>query len=190
MKHKRIFSMLKAAVSSAALVVIASSSVAATADKSEMSYNYIEGALEYSDTDDNSADVERLTVSYGVTSEYNVLADYSKGEDIDSTVDFDEVSLGAGYHKEVAHNTDLTANAKLVYQDFDVGSSDTRLAAGLGVRHQLMDDIQVNANLDYNDGATFRVGARYYLIDALSAGFNFSASSGEQIAYVSLRWDF
>ncbi|PWQ93831.1 hypothetical protein [Leucothrix arctica] len=190
MNNKRILSMLKTAVSSAALVLIASSSVAATADELVINYNYIEGAIEYSDTDENSTDVERLTVSYGVTSEYNVLADYSTGQDIDSTIDFDEVSLGAGYHKEVAHNTDLTANAKLVYQDFDEGSSDTRLAAGVGLRHQLMDDLEVNANLDYNDGATFRVGARYYLIDALSAGFNFSASSGEQIAYISLRWDY
>ena len=65
MNNIRILSMLKTAVSSAVLVLIASSSVAATADESVINYNYIEGAIEYSDTDENSTDVERLTVSYG-----------------------------------------------------------------------------------------------------------------------------
>lgn len=188
MNNKPVVTFLS--IASLAMIFASATVDAADADESIFTYNYVEGAFEYYGNDDNDSTIQRLTGSYEVNSEYNVLAEYAVGEDIDSDIKFDEVSLGAAYHKEVADKTDLTTNLKLVYQDFDEGSSDTRLAAGVGVRHQLMDEVEVSADLDYNDGARFKVGIRYYVSDELSAGAGFSASSGEEIAYFNLRWGF
>ena len=163
-------------------------------------YNYIQGAYESIDLDGPDADVFRLSASYELTPQLNFIAEYATG-DIDNPagggdLDFEEVAIGLGYHTEISTSTDFTANIKVIDQDTDLAGDDTGYGVGIGLRHKLIDNIEVNANIDFvdvndNEDTSLNVGARYYFNDALSAGLNFSTSSDDvDVVSGNIRWNF
>lgn len=187
-------------ISAAVLAGVTFSGLATSANAADFSYNYVEGAYESFDLDGTDADVARLSGSYELTPKFNIIAEYATG-DIDnpaggSDLDFEETAIGLGYHTGIAPQTDVTANIKVVNQDLDFAGDDTGYSVGVGVRHWLMDKVEVDANIDYidvndNDDTRLKVGARYYINEAISAGVGFSTSS-EEVDVVSgnIRWNF
>ena len=146
------------------------------------------------------ANVARLAGSYDITPNLNVIGEYATGN-IDnpsggSDLDYQEAAIGLGYHTQIAPKTDFTANVKVVNQDTDLAGDDTGYSAGIGLRHMLVDKIEVDADIDYidvnNDEDTrLKVGARYYINDTISAGVGYSTSD-KDVDTVSgnLRWNF
>ncbi len=187
-------------ISAAVLAGIAFSGLATSVHAADFSYNYVEGAYESIDLDGPDADVFRLSGSYELTPVLNVIGEYATG-DVDNPagggdLDFEETAIGLGYHTGIAPQTDVTANVKLVNQDIDLAGDDTGYSVGVGVRHWLMDKVEVDANIDYidvddNDDTRLKVGARYYINEAISAGVGFSTSS-EDVDVISgnIRWNF
>lgn len=187
-------------ISAAILAGVAFSGLATSVNAADFSYNYLEGAYESIDLDGPDADVFRLSGSYELTPELNVIGEYATG-DVDNPaggadLDFEETAIGLGYHIGIAPLTDVTANVKLVNQDIDLAGDDTGYSVGVGVRHWLMDKIEVDANIDYidvddNDDTRLKVGARYYINEAISGGVDYSTSS-EDVDAVSgnIRWNF
>jgi len=173
---------------------------AGTVHAANFDYNYIEGAYESIDLDGPDADVFRLSGSYELTPHLNIIGEYATG-DVDnptggSDLDFDEAVIGLGYHTGITGSTDLTANIKVINQDIDLVGDDTGYGLGVGLRHKLADNVEVNANVDFvdvndNEDTSLELGARYYFNKAYSAGLSYSTST-EDVDVISgnIRWDF
>ena len=171
-----------------------------SANAADFSYNYIEGAFEDIERDGADGDVFRVSGSYDITPNINIIAEYASG-DFDSPlgggdIDTDEGVIGIGYHTGIAPNTDFTANLKIVDQDIEGLSDDTGYGIGVGLRHMFTHNIEGDVNVDFvdvddNDDTAFKLGARYYFNSAISAGLAYSTSS-EDLDVVSgnLRWNF
>ena len=188
------------AVSSIMLAAVSFSGITTTARAADFNYNLVEGSYESTDFDGPDADIYRLSGSYALNPQLNVLGEYAKG-DVDnplagSDLDLEEFAVGVEFHTGIASGTDLTANAKIVNQDVDVAGDDTGYGIGIGVRHWLMDKVEVDANIDYidvheNDDTRLKVGARYYLNEAISAGVGYSKSVEDtEVFSGNLRWNF
>ena len=173
------------------------------AQATDFNYNYVEGAYENYDTENTDADVGKLSGSYAITPNLNIIGDYATG-DIDNPsggtdLDFEKSSIGIEYHTPIAPTTDLTTNIKYINQD--IGSADGSVdnngyGVGVGVRHQLTDKVEANANIDYSDfdnsdDTSLKVGARYHFNESISAGVAYSTSrEDEDIASTNIRWSF
>ncbi len=174
--------------------------IAFNAQAADFNYNYVEGAYENYDLDGTDADVGRLSGSYEITPNLNIIGEYATG-DIDNTaggsdLDFEETAIGMEYHTSIAPKTDLTTNLKYINQDNDISNSSDGYGVGVGVRHWLKDNIEVDANVDYkdvedSDDTRLKVGARYYFNKTISAGVGYSTSK-EDVDVVSgnIRWNF
>ena len=71
----------------------------------------------------------------------------------------------------------------------------TGYGLGVGLRHKLMESLEVDANIDYinvnDDDTRLKVGARYYINEDISAGVGYSISTEDvDILSGNLRWDF
>ncbi len=180
--------------------VITLSSVLANANAANFNYNYVEGAYEDIDRDGADGDAFRISGSYDVAPNFNIIAEYATG-DFDNPlgggdIDTDEFAIGVGFHTEVAPSTDFTANIKVVDQEVDGITDDTGYGVGIGLRHMFTHNIEGDVNVDFvdvddNEDTAFRVGARYHFNSAISAGLAYRTSS-EDLDVVSgnLRWSF
>jgi len=180
--------------------VLLLSGIVTSVQASDFSYSYIEGSVESVDSDDPDADIYRISGSYNISPNFNIIADLATG-DIDNPsgandIDLDEGSLGIAYHTPIAQSSDFTANLKAINRDSDLVEDDTGYGVGVGLRHMLSDRIEVDANVDFVDvqeveDTALKVGARYYFNSAISAGLAYSTSS-EDIDVVSgnIRWDY
>ena len=180
-------------ISAAVLAGVILSGFSGNVHAENFDYNYVQGTYESIDLDGPDADVFRLSGSYELTPQFNFIGELATG-DIDnptggSDLDFDEVVIGLGYHTEISNSTDFTANVKVINQDTDFVGDDTGYGVGVGLRHKLLENIEVNANVDFadvndNEDTSLDLGARYYFNDAFSAGLNYSTSS-EDVDIVS-----
>ena len=194
--NTKFTSTLSVAVISA--IVFAGS--ATNSHAADFKYNYVEGAYEIIDLNGPDADAARLIGSYEITPQLNVVGEYATGN-IDnpaggSDLDYQEAAIGLGYHTGIAPKTDFTANVKVVNQDTDLTGNDTGYSVGIGLRHMLMDKLEVDADIDYidvnkDDDTRLKVGARYYINETISAGVGYSASD-KDVDTVSgnIRWNF
>ena len=182
------------------LAGIAFSGLASSAQATDFNYNYVEGAYESYDLDGTDADVGRLSGSYELTPNINIIGGYAIG-DLEnpgggSDLDFEETTIGMEYRTSIAPKTDVTTNIQYINRDIDTASNDDGYGVGIGVRHWLMDKVEVDANVDYsdvdnNDDTRLKVGARYYINDAISTGVGYSTSKeDEDIVSGNIRWDF
>lgn len=190
MNNKIIYS-----ISAAVLAVLATSIQA-----EDFSYNYVEGAYESLDLDGPDGDIYRLSASYELTPQFNVIGEYAVG-DLEnplggSDLDFEESAIGLGYHTRIAERTDFTSNLKVVNQDIDFIGDDTGYGVGVGLRHKPVDSLELDANIDYidvndNDDTRYKVGARYFFNPAISAGVGYSTSAEDVDVFSgNLRWDY
>jgi hypothetical protein len=187
-------------ISMAVLAGIAFSGLSTNVHAADFSYNYVEGAYESTDLDGPDADVFRLSGSYELTPNVNVIGEYAAG-DIDnptggSDLDFEETAIGLGYHTGIAPKTDVTANIKYINQDIDLVEDDNGYGVGVGVRHWLMDKVEVDADIDYvdvgdNEDTRLKLGARYHINESFSAGVGYSTSDNDvDVVSGNIRWNF
>lgn len=187
-------------ISAFILAAMGFSGISTTARATDFNYNFVEGAYESTDLDGPDADIYRLSGSYALNPRLNVVGEYAKG-DVDNPLggndfDLEEFAVGVEFNTGIAAATDLTANAKIVNQDVDVAGDDTGYGFGIGVRHRLMDKVEVDANIDYidvhdEDDTRLKLGARYYLNEAISAGVDYSKSVEDtEVFSGNLRWNF
>ena len=187
-------------ISGVVLAGIAFTGIAGNAQAEDFNYNYIEGVYENYDSDETDADVGRLYGSYELTQNLNIIGEYANGKHKrplgESGLDFDETVIGMEYHISIAPKTDLTTNLKYINQNTDLASDADGYGAGIGVRHWLMDKVEVDANVDYKDvddkdDTRLEVGARYYFNDTISAGVGYSNSEENEDAISgNIRWNF
>ncbi len=190
---------MKTKILTSMMIVLSGSFMTATY-ASDFSYNYIQGAYESVDLDGPDADVFKISGSYELTPNFNIIGEYATG-DIDnplggSDLDLDEGAVGVAYHTAIASKTDFTANIKVINQNTDLAGDDTGYGLGVGIRHMLTNRVEVDANIDFidvndNEDTKLEVGARYYFNNAISTGLAYSTSS-ENVDTVSgnIRWDF
>ncbi len=172
------------------------------AQAADFNYNYIEGAYESYDLDgtDVEADAGRISGSYELNPNLNIIGEYAKGDLENSAggsdLNFEESAIGIEYHTSIAPKTDLTSNIKYINQDVDTVGDDDGYGIGVGVRHWLMDKVEVGANVDYididdNDDTRLKVGARYHFNESISAGAGYSTSDEkEDVVSGNIRWSF
>ncbi len=167
------------------------------ASASDFKYSYIEGVYQDVDLD---GEAYKISGSYGLNSNINITGDYTNGEITNPAgggdLNFDEATIGLGYHTGISSATDFTANIKLAEHDNDLTGDDTGYGIGVGIRHMLTDKIEVGSNIDYVDvndigDTTFKLNSRYYLNDRASLGLSYSTSSeGNDIILGGFRFDF
>ena len=102
--------------------------MAFNAQATDFNYNYIEGAYEHYDSDKTRADAGKLSGSYEITPNLNIIGEYAAGN-IDnptggSDLDFQNSAVGIEYHTPIAPKTDLATNIQYVKQDIDQGDDD------------------------------------------------------------------
>ena len=181
------------------LTSVVLAAMAFNAQAADFNYNYVEGAYENYDIEGTDADAGKLSGSYAMTPNLNIIGEYAVG-DIDnpaggSDLDFEETAIGIEYHTPIAPKTDLTSNLKYINQDID-SVDDDGYGVGVGVRHQLTDKVEVDANIDYSDidnsdDTRLKVGARYYFNKSISAGVGYSTSKEDvDIVSTNIRWSF
>ena len=186
-------------IAAAVLTGVNLSGLVTTANAADFSYNYAQGAYENIDFNGPDANAARLFGSYELTPRFNITGEYANG-DIDnplggSDLDYEEFAVGLGYHRGIAVGTDITANFKVVDQEIDLAGDDTGYGLGVGLRHKLMENVEVDANIDYinvnDDDTRLKVGARYYINEDISAGVGYSTSTEDvDILSGNLRWNF
>jgi hypothetical protein len=137
---------------------------------------------------------------------------------VDGTVDggegfdFDGYEARLGVHPTVGTGTQLVLDA--IYFDYsgDFDTSEDGWGLGFGVRHQLGDQFEIRANIDYYDGSydagsfsedfnntTYSFGGRYYWMPNLFTGVAVTVSGAEafsigdtygDVVRVDVGWSF
>jgi len=171
-----------------------------TASATDFKYSYIEGAYQDIDLDGLDGEAYKVSGSYNLNSNINVIGEYTNGEITNpmggSDLNFDEAAIGLGYHTGISSATDFTANIKLVAHDNDLTGDDTGYGVGVGIRHMLTDKIEVGSNIDYVDvndigDTTFKLNSRYHLNDRASFGLSYSTSEeSNDIISGGVRFEF
>jgi opacity protein-like surface antigen len=174
-----------------------------TANANNFNYNYVE--LEVADAIDDADPTLTLAGSYDVSSNVNLIADYSRTT-LDSSgstdLDFVKYSVGVGYHSPINSSTDMTANVKYIGTEIEVTNGfrsaslgdGSGFGIGLGLRHKVSDNFEANAAVDYMDvedgtDTAFSAGGRYYFNQAVSAGIGYTTGDFDGIDG-SLRYNF
>ncbi len=170
----------------------------ASAQAADFDYNYVQVEYQDRDLDGLDGDAFRFSGSVDLGDRFNLLGSYATGEVTTGPwdLDFDELSLGIGFHAPVADSTDVLATLQAVSHDQDAVGDDTGYRIGLGIRSQLADNVELTAGVDYldiydRDDTTFTIGSRFYLNKATSLGISYSSSSEDVETFSGgLRIDF
>lgn len=138
-------------------------------------FNYNYGQIGY-----ETGDFEGLTLtgSFEVNKELFVLARYVAVTDdsLGIDIDYDEISVGAGYHMPIDQKTDAVFTVS--FSSGEVGAlDDTGLLATAGVRHNLNNQIELAGgiyHISIFDGDTGIQGeARYNIDNKMSVGVTY-----------------
>ena len=149
------------------------------AQASDFDYNY--GQLGYT-----TGDLEGLTLtgSFEINKDIFVLARYVSATDDTGTVDvdYDELSIGAGYHMPIDKKTDAVFTVSFSSGEFDAGvfgsDDDTGFLLTAGVRHNLNPQFELAGNVyhisTFNGETGLQVEGRYNINKKMSAGLTFT----------------
>ena len=176
-----------------AIALLASLSLATHA----ADFNYSYGQLGY-ETGDFEGLV--LTGSYEINKDMFIIARYAALTNDDSVVDldFDDISIGAGYHMPI--NKDMDAVFTVSLDDIEVDNagggtaSDTGILLTAGVRFNLNEKIELAGGAFYNSTIDGDFGiqgeVRYNINKTMSAGLNFTSSDFVDGLGVNFRMGF
>lgn len=123
-----------------------------------------------------------LTGSFEVNKDIFVLARYISmaNDELGFDVDYDEFSIGAGYHMPINKKTDAVFTVSFSSGEFDAppGNDDTGVLLTAGVRHNLNTQFELAGGIYHIstfDGDTgLQAEARYNINKKMSAGLTFS----------------
>lgn len=152
------------------------------AQAADFDYNY--GQISY-----ETGDYEGLTLtgSFEINKDIFVLARYISvsNDDAGFDIDYDEISIGAGYHMPIDTKTDAVFTVSLSSGEVDapVTNDDTGLLLTAGVRHNLNPKVELAGGIyhisTFNGDTGIQVEARYNINKKMSAGLSYT--SGDYI---------
>ncbi|MCK5387005.1 MAG: hypothetical protein KAJ39_07455 [Gammaproteobacteria bacterium] len=141
-----------------------------------------------------------LTGSFEIDKDIFVIARYAAltNDDLGVDLDYDDISIGAGYHMPIDAKTDAvftvsfdSAEANFVIPFFgNVTADDTGILLTAGVRHNLNAKVELAAGIYHVttfDGDTgIQAEARYNINNKMSAGLGFT--SGDYLDGLNLNF--
>ena len=138
----------------AALALLAATPFAASAADG-VSYNFVQGGYVATNTDGGDADGWGLNGSVAVHPNVHLFGGYSNQKLKNTSFDFDQWKIGAGYNTAISSRTDFVAN--VAYEKLDAGSGFdfSGYSAEGGVRSALASNLEGYAMLGYEDGGDF-----------------------------------
>lgn len=166
------------------------------------SYNYVEGAYQRVDIDLGPADVDgdgfRIGGSFEIGEMWQVVANYGMA-DLDFDVDFDQLSLGGGFHAPVTDNVDFVANFVYVRVEASAGgfdADDDGLGMSIGLRGFAADRLELAGFIDYvdlddsGDDTSIRGQAWYSFTREFALGFDLSSGDDVTTYGIGARYYF
>lgn len=184
--------------------------------QSAFSYSYLQVGFSRTDIDgfDDDADGFSFLGSYSVSPQFFAFAgagfssvgvyivDLGSGtiigeDDLESTT----IQAGFGFHQAIAVRTDFVADFAIGRVEADVNAIDysdstTIWAIEAGLRHMLVDQLELNGALVFHDGNDVdsefgaALGARFYATPQLSVGLGFAAFDESNSLGLSLRYQW
>ena len=143
------------------------------------SYSYIQASYVDMDVDfgGGSADGNGFGVagSVALNDEWHVFADYTSA-DLESVLDLDLTTIGAGYHRGISDTTSVFAELGYAKVDLQFLGDDSGLSAKVGIRSMINNNLEVYGTvgtLDFGDidwGAEFGGGAWYTVSGNFAVG--------------------
>lgn len=143
----------------------------------DFDYNY--GQIGY-----QTGDLEGLTLmgSFELKNDIFILARYVSAsvDTAGSDVDYDEISVGAGYHMPIDKKTDAVFTVSFSSGEFDAppGNDDTGFLLTAGVRHNLNPQVELAGNIyhisTFNGETGLQAEARYNINKKMSAGLSYT----------------
>jgi hypothetical protein len=139
------------------------------------SYSYIQAGYVEIDLDNSFGDIDGNGFTAGgsvpLSDQWHVFAGYSSS-DFDFNVDIDEFTIGGGWHRAITGRTDFVAELGYVRADASTNGfsiDDNGLAAGVGVRSMLRDNLELfgsinHVELDEAGGGTSVGGGLWYIV--------------------------
>ncbi|HPE59643.1 MAG: porin family protein [Thiothrix sp.] len=167
------------------------------------SYNYIDGEFSFYDEEGPDYGLS-MKFSRDLTPSANVLLGI---ENYDDDISLTILRGGLGVHTPIAPTTDLYgeiglqwmyASTDIHYGPFrqSVSEEDIGYNLGLGIRHKLTPEFELNAKAEYRafdegnvEGAIYSVGGRAYLNENWSAGASYRNDDELDSYGISLRHD-
>lgn len=196
-----------------ALCAAAALGGAATAAAENPAWTY--GQLGYfrADSVDDTTDGFNLKGSLGIAENFHVQAEYVDGDIGDNTdIEFDGYTVVLGAHTGVSNSTDALVEIRYFDLSYDLpnnGVDYDGFGLGVGLRHMLADNVEVNARAWWNDGegdisgftddtdvedVSLVLGGRYMFTDNVSAGVtiitNDVMTAGGDSANIDVRYQF
>lgn len=151
----------------------------------DLSYNYIEVGYQNVEIDDvgfgSSIDGDGFLVrgSFEVGDNWFVGAGYSQAN-FDFNIDYDEMSLGLGYHAPISERADVFASLSFVRAEASIEGFEPQKEDGyglsVGVRGMATENVELAASVGYvdlgdgADGTAFALGALYNFTDNFAVG--------------------
>ena len=158
-----------------------------------ISYSFIQASYQEVDVDlggglDADGDGFAVGGSAAINDNWFVFVDYSSAE-LESVVDFDQLSAGAGYHSDLSAKTDWYATLAYVSAEVSAGgfgsADDSGAGVAVGVRSMLNPKLELYGNVSYvdlgdgADGTAFGAGVWYTVSGNIALGVG--ASFGEDV---------
>lgn len=154
-------------------------------------WTFIQGDWLQIEIDDPSGDADGdgfgIGGSFEVGDSFHILASYGSA-DLDFGIDFDQFTIGGGWHTGLTENTDFFANlayTRLEASALGVSVDDDGFAAQIGVRGMASPSVELSAaitqtELDDSGGDTsFSAGGWYHFNDSFAVGLE--AETGDDV---------
>jgi len=129
-----------------------------SAQAGDLSYNYIQGGYSAANVDGLDGGGFGIKGSFAFNDSFYAFGSYDTSDD--SGIDFNQTSIGAGWH--TAGDTQWFVEASYVNNEVDFGggfsNDDDGYAIAGGVRAKLNDKFELNGNLNYKDVGDFGDG--------------------------------
>jgi hypothetical protein len=193
----------------AAIGLLASSAYAGPLSWTEVGVGYLQA-----DSGNDDIAAYDLRGSIGLGQLFHVQAGYTDGTADNagpggSDYDFDGYDIRAGVHPSVGEKTQAVVD--LIYFDYSGEADDEEdgVGVGFGVRHQMGDQFEARAQIDYVQGSsdpggddftntTYSFGGRYYWSPAIFTGVTvflngaeaFSIAGGGDVIRADVGWSF
>lgn len=161
------------------------------------SYSFIQGSYEQVDIDlgggfDADGDGFGVAGSVEINESWYVFAGFSSAE-LESIVDLDQFSLGAGWHSAISDKTDWFVSGS--YVDAKVSApgqgsfSDDGFGVGLGLRSMVSPSLEVSGSVnyvDFGDGGDTAIGLGLWYTVTGNLALGLGASFGDDISSYGL----
>lgn len=173
----------------------------APAPEPTFTYDFIQVGYITTDLDlvDETSDGMSFLASYDITDHVNLVASYSfetltvSGADLDTRA----FTFGAGLHAPLHERIDIYGAAVFISSDAEalgVSGSETGFGVEAGFRTMPVDRVELVAAVVHTDvfesSTNFAAGARGYVTDSLSLGFDAVFDSDGNAYGINLRYGF